>query len=96
VAFVREVEAEAVKIVGKYLTKTEMPRCWYMQGSNVRLNHVFELDSLCYGSYPEEGSDDARDVDDRKRKGVVKRGSMDKGCSKGKAVALAVRKKEKG
>jgi hypothetical protein len=24
--FVKEVEAEAVKIIGKYLTKTEMPR----------------------------------------------------------------------
>jgi hypothetical protein len=57
---------------------------------------VFELDSLRYSSYPEEGFDDAGDVDDRKRKGVVKRGGMDKGCSKGKAMALAVRKKEKG
>ena len=57
---------------------------------------MFELDSLRYGSYPEEGFDDAGDVDDCKRKGVVKRGGMDKGCSNGKDVALAVRKKEKG
>jgi hypothetical protein len=42
-AFVCEVEAEAVKIVGKYVPKTETLRSWDIRGSNVRLNCVFEL-----------------------------------------------------
>jgi hypothetical protein len=42
-AFVREVESEAVKIVGKYAPKTEMLKSWDIRGSNVRLNRVFEL-----------------------------------------------------
>lgn len=46
VAFVREVESEAFKIVGKYVPKTEMLRSWDIRGSNVRLNQVFELNSL--------------------------------------------------
>jgi hypothetical protein len=40
-AFVREVEAEAAKIVGRYVPKTETLRSWDIRGSNVRLNHVF-------------------------------------------------------
>jgi hypothetical protein len=40
-AFVREVEAEAAKIVGKYVPKTKTLRSWDIRGSNVRLNHVF-------------------------------------------------------
>ena len=47
-AFVREVEAEAVKIVGKYVPRTETLRSWDIRGSNVRLNRVFELNSLPY------------------------------------------------
>jgi hypothetical protein len=50
--FVREVEAEAVKIVGKYVPKTETLRSWDIRGSNVRLNRVFELNHLSYGGYP--------------------------------------------
>jgi hypothetical protein len=42
-AFVREVEAEAVKIVGKYAPRTETLRSWDIHGSNARLNRVFEL-----------------------------------------------------
>jgi hypothetical protein len=42
-AFVREVEAKATKIVGKYVPKTETLRSWDIHGSNVRLNCVFEL-----------------------------------------------------
>jgi hypothetical protein len=40
VAFVRKVESEAIKIVGKYVMKTEMLRSWDIRGSNVRLNRV--------------------------------------------------------
>jgi hypothetical protein len=52
-AFVREVEAEAVKIVGKYVLKMKTLRSWDIRGSNVRLNHIFELNHLPYGGYPE-------------------------------------------
>lgn len=53
---------------------------------------MFELNNLCYGTYPT----DTRDADDRKRWGMAKRGSVDEWCSKGKVVALAMRKKRKG
>ena len=59
-AFVCEVEAEAVKIVGKYVPKTETLRSWDICGSNVRSNHVFEL--MPYGPYPEGYSDDTADL----------------------------------
>jgi hypothetical protein len=49
--FVREVEVEAVKIVGKYVPKKETLRSWDIRGSNVRLNRVFELNHLPYGGY---------------------------------------------
>jgi hypothetical protein len=39
--FVREVEAEASRIVGRYVPKTETLRSWDIHGSNVRLNRVF-------------------------------------------------------
>jgi hypothetical protein len=55
-AFVREVEAEAVKIVGKYVPRTETLRSWDIHGSNIRLNRVFFLNSLPYAGYP--GNDD--------------------------------------
>jgi hypothetical protein len=57
---VREVEAEASRIVGRYV-RTETLRSWDIRGSNVRLNHVFELNRLPYGGYP--GDDDAGVVD---------------------------------
>jgi hypothetical protein len=47
--FVREVEVEAVKIVGKYSAKMELTRSWDIQGSNVRMNRVFELNGMRYG-----------------------------------------------
>jgi hypothetical protein len=93
--FVREVEAEVVKIVRKYSTKTEMLKSWDIRGSNVRLNRVFELNNLQYDPYPEEGSIDAGDIDDRKRKGMATHGGVDEGFSKGKVVAMAVRKKRR-
>jgi hypothetical protein len=40
-AFVREVETEASKIVGRYMPRTETLLSWDIRGSNVRLNCVF-------------------------------------------------------
>jgi hypothetical protein len=70
-SFVREVEAEAVRIMGKYSMKAEMPRSWDIRGSNVGLNRVFELNGLQYGLYPEEDSTDCGY--DRRKKKVVTR-----------------------
>jgi hypothetical protein len=93
VAFIREVQAEAIKNVGKYSTKTEMSRSWDIRGSNVRLNHVFELNGLRYDPYREEGSTDVRDAAECRKKRGVKRGASDKGYSKGKVMVLPVQKK---
>jgi hypothetical protein len=60
-AFVHEVEAEAVKIVGKYAPRTETLRSWDIRGSSARLNRVFELNNLPYGSYPKGDSADTAD-----------------------------------
>lgn len=60
---------------------------------NVRLNHFFKLNGLRYGPYPEEDPTNAGDVGDPKRKNVAT--WVDEGCSKGKVVATAVRKKRK-
>jgi hypothetical protein len=40
-AFVCEVEAEAAKIVGRYVPRTDTLRSWDICGSNVWLNRVF-------------------------------------------------------
>jgi hypothetical protein len=61
-AVVREAEDGAVRIVGRYVPKTEAQRSWDIRGSNDRLNRVFELNCLPYGGYPRE------DVVDRRRK----------------------------
>jgi hypothetical protein len=66
-AFVREVEAEAVRIDGKYSARTKMTRSWDIRGSNVKLNYVFELNGLHYGMYLEEGSTEARMNEGRKK-----------------------------
>jgi hypothetical protein len=87
--FVREVESEAVKIVGKYSTKIELVRSWDIRGSNVRLNQVFESNGLWYGPYPEGDSADAGDGRGKKVKIP-----FDEGTSKGKAM-LAVTWKRK-
>jgi hypothetical protein len=68
-AFVREAEDGAVRIVGRYVPKTEGQRSWDIRGSNDRLNRVFELNCLPYGGYP--GQDD---VDHRGKKPVVETG----------------------
>jgi hypothetical protein len=52
VAVVREVEDGAVRIVGRYVPRTEAQRSWDIRGSNDRLNRVFELNGLPYGGYP--------------------------------------------
>jgi hypothetical protein len=51
-AFVREAEDAAMRIVGRYVPKTEAQRSWDIRGSNDRLNRVFELNCLPYGGYP--------------------------------------------
>jgi hypothetical protein len=66
-AFVREAEDGAVRIVGRYVPKTEGQRSWVIRGSNDRLNRVFELNRLPYVGYP--GQDD---VDRRGKKPAAK------------------------
>lgn len=65
-----------------------MLKSWDIWGLSVRLNYVFELNNLCYGTYLEEGFADVGDADDCNRRGMAKCGSVDKWCSKGKVVAL--------
>jgi hypothetical protein len=82
----REVEAEAARIIGRYVPKTEALRSWDIRGSNVqRLNRVFELNRLPYGGYP--GDDDAV-VGNRRGKRAV--AAVDEGPSRG-AVSAAVK-----
>jgi hypothetical protein len=60
---VREVEDGAVRIVGRYVPRTEALRSWDIRGSNVLLNRIFQLNRLPYGGYP--GDDAATTVDRR-------------------------------
>jgi hypothetical protein len=62
----REVEDGAVRIVGRYVPRTEALWSWDIRGSNVRLNRVFELNRLPYDGYP--GDDAAVAVDRRGKK----------------------------
>jgi hypothetical protein len=89
--FVREVEAEAAKIVGKYVPKMENLRSWDIHSSNVRLNHVFELRRLPYAGYP---GDDYVDVAVRQGKQAMSTG--DEGPSRDKAPSTAVKKRKLG
>jgi hypothetical protein len=59
-AVVREAEGGAVRIVGRYVPKTEGLRSWDIRGSNDRSNRVFELNRLSYGGYPGEDATDRR------------------------------------
>jgi hypothetical protein len=59
-AVVREAEDGAVRIVGRYVPKTEAQRSWDIRESNDRLNRVFELNCLPYGGYPGEDVVDRR------------------------------------
>jgi hypothetical protein len=49
-----------MRIVGRYVPKTEAQRSWDIRGSNDRLNRVFELNRLPYGGYPGEDVVDRR------------------------------------
>jgi hypothetical protein len=71
-AFVREVEDGVVRIVGRYVPRTEALRSWDIRGSNVRLNRVFELNRLPYGGYL--GDDAVVAVDRRGKRPVVMTG----------------------
>jgi hypothetical protein len=59
-AVVREAQDGAVRIVGRYVLKTEAQRSWDIRGSNDRLNRVFELNCFPYGGYPREDVVDRR------------------------------------
>jgi hypothetical protein len=83
-AFVREAEDCAVRIVGRYMPKTEGLRSWDIRGSNDRLNRVFKLNRLPYGGYPGE------DVADRHGKKPM--GGTEEGPSQEAALATKKRK----
>jgi hypothetical protein len=68
-AFVREAEDGAVRLIGRYVPRTEGQRSFDIRGSNDRFNRVFELNQLPYDGYP--GQDD---VDRRGKKPVVETG----------------------
>jgi hypothetical protein len=91
-AFVREVEADAVKIVGRYVPRTETLRSWDIRGSNVRLNHVFKLNRLSYAGYL--GDDDADATAVRRGKKVMT--TVDEGPSRGAAPGAAAKKRKLG
>jgi hypothetical protein len=68
-AVVRDAEDGAVRLVGRYVPRTEGQRSFDIRGSNDRLNRVFELNQLPYDGYP--GQDKA---DRRGKKPVVETG----------------------
>jgi hypothetical protein len=86
-AFVREVEDGAMRIVGRYVPRTEALRSWDIRGSNVRLNRVFELNRLPYDGYP---GDDANVAVDRHGKRLV--AITEEGPSQEAALATKKRK----
>jgi hypothetical protein len=86
-AFVREVEDDATRIVGRYVPRIEGPWSWDIRGSNVRLNRVFELNCLPYGGYP--GDDAGTNVNRRRKKPVA---VIEEGPSQEAAPATKKRK----
>jgi hypothetical protein len=90
-AFVREVEAEAARIVGRYVPKTKALRSWDIRDSNVRLNRVFELNRLPYGGYP--GDDDVVAGDCWGKRETT---AVDEGPSWGAAPTAATKKRKLG
>jgi hypothetical protein len=68
-AFVREVEDGAMRIVGRYVARTEALQSWDICGSNIRLIRVFELNRLPYDGYL--GDDAVVAVDRHGKKPVV-------------------------
>jgi hypothetical protein len=83
-AVVREAKDGVVRIVGRYVPKTEGPRSWDIRGSNDRLNRVFELNRLLYGGYPGEDATD--------RRGKKPMGGTEEGPSQDAAPAAKRRK----
>ena len=59
-AFVCEAEDGSVRIVGRYVPRTEGQRSFDIRGSNERLNRVFELNQLPYDGYPRQDEADRR------------------------------------
>jgi hypothetical protein len=70
-AFMRKAEDGAARIVRRYVPRTEGLRSWDINGSNVRLNRIFELNCLSYGGYP---GDDAADRCGKKSVDVTEEG----------------------
>jgi hypothetical protein len=66
-------------------------RSWDIRGSNVRLNHVFELNRLPYRCY--QGDDDAVAVDRREKRAAM---AVDEGPSRGAMPAAATKKRKLG
>jgi hypothetical protein len=89
---VREVEVVVVKIVGRYVPRTETLRSCDIRGSNVQLNHVFELNRLPYAGYLWDDDADAATV--RRGKKVVM--TVDEGPSRGVAPSVAAKKRKLG
>jgi hypothetical protein len=81
VAFVSEVEVEAVKIVGKYSSKTELSKSLEIRDSNTRLNRVLKLNELEYGSYPKDAEDEEDSSANVKGKDAVSEGDDGKAAS---------------
>jgi hypothetical protein len=88
---VHEVEDGALRIVGRYVPRTETLRSWDIRGSNVRLNHVFELNRLPYGGYP--GDDSAVTVDRRGKRAAT---TVEEDPSRGAMPAAATKKRKLG
>lgn len=98
-AFVSDVEAEAVKIVGKYSAKTEFSRSIEIQDGNICLNRVFEMRELEYGPYPEDAEEgDEEDLGTAAKGKEVVEGSEERVGLKWKALSAEgkVRKWAKG
>jgi hypothetical protein len=56
--FVGEVETETCKVIRKHVRKTELSKNMDIQGCNVLINRVFELNHLPYGLYLEDTEKD--------------------------------------
>jgi hypothetical protein len=80
-----EVEAEAAKIVGKYVPKMETLRSWDIRSSNVRLNRP------SYVGYP---GDYYADVAVRRGKKAMI--TVDEGPSRGTAPGVAAKRRKLG
>jgi hypothetical protein len=75
----------------KYVSRTETLRRWDICGSNVRLNRVFELNSLPYAGYPGDN-----DIDAAVRRGKKAMSTVDEGSSRGTVPSAPARKRKLG